>query len=242
MRYGLISDIHGNIEAFQAVLDAISKDSVDDYLCIGDVVGYGADPQSCISLVRSLEPKILIAGNHEWGVLGLLDLEYFTETAKEAILWTKGALNQDELDYLKSFRLVYEGEAFTLVHGSLESPGEFNYIFNSGDAYFTMRLQKTSVCFIGHTHRPGIFCYDNGSITYRMESELKVEKEKRYIVNIGSVGQPRDGDPRASYAIYDDEEKTIDIRRVEYDIKTARDKILKTSLPAKLAYRLAIGA
>ncbi|MBI4974292.1 MAG: metallophosphoesterase family protein [Candidatus Omnitrophica bacterium] len=242
MRYGLISDIHGNLEAFQASLDALSKDSIDEYLCIGDVVGYGADPQGCIRLVKSLEPKVLIAGNHEWGVLGLVDLGYFTETAKDAILWTKAVLSQDELEFLKSFRVVYEDETLTLVHGSLESPEKFNYIFNRDDAYFTTRLQKTHLCFVGHTHRPGVFCYNNEAIAYIMEHEVKIDSYKKYIVNVGSIGQPRDGDPRASYAIYDDEKRTIEIRRVEYDIRISQGKILKAGLPVKLAYRLSIGA
>ena len=241
MRYGLISDIHGNLEAFQAVIDALSKDRIDEYLCIGDGVGYGADPQSCIRRIKSLKPKVLIAGNHEWGVTGLLDLEYFNESAKKAILWTKALLNQDEIDYLKSFGLVYEGEALTLVHGTLESPERFHYIFNIDDAHPTINLMRTRLCFVGHTHRPGIFSYDNGKITHLMEMEVKIESDKKYIINIGSIGQPRDGDPRASYAIYDDEEKTVKIKRLEYDIKTAEGKILKKGLPANVAYRLAIG-
>lgn len=241
MRYGLISDIHGNLEAFQMTLDALSKERIDEYLCIGDLVGYGADPQGCISLVKSLEPKALVAGNHEWGVLGLVGLEYFTETAKDALLWTKAVLSQDELRFLRSFRLIYEDEALTLVHGSLESPEKFNYIFNAGDAYFTARLQKTHLCFVGHTHRPGLFCYDDETITYIMGYEVKIDSDKKYIVNVGSIGQPRDGDPRASYAIYDDEKRTVEIRRVEYDIRISQDKILKAGLPMKLAYRLSLG-
>src|SRR3989338_4502921 len=129
MRYGLISDIHGNLEAFQAVLGVLSKDRIDKYLCIGDVVGYGADPKACIRLVKSLEPKALIAGNHEWGVVGLTYLEYFNELARKAVIWTKGILSRDEFDYLKSFRLVYEDEAFALAHGSFDSPEKFQYIF-----------------------------------------------------------------------------------------------------------------
>ena len=240
MRYGLISDIHGNLEALQAVLDLLLKERIDRYLCIGDVVGYGADPKACMRLIKKLEPAALVAGNHEWGTVELLGLEYFNEYAREAVIWTKRALSKDDADYLKSFRLVYEDEAMTLVHGTLDAPAEFHYLLNSHDAYLTMMQMKTPVCFVGHSHIPGIFYYDDGVVSLR-PAKVKVDRDKRYVINIGSVGQPRDSDPRASYAIYDNEDDTVEIRRAAYDIKKAQGKILEAGLPKVLAYRLSEG-
>src|SRR3989338_2735284 len=147
MRHCVIADIHGNLEAFQAVLEDASTKKIDKFLCIGDVVSYGADPNACIRLVKSILPAALVAGNHEWGVLGLLDSDYFTPLALEAISWTWKKLAQDELDFLKSFRLLYEDGDITLVHGTLEDPEKFNYLRDISDAYATMSLMKTRIVF-----------------------------------------------------------------------------------------------
>ena len=241
MRYALISDIHSNLEAFLAVIETISKDKPDKYLCIGDIIGYGADPKEVIRLVEFLNPEIIVAGNHEWGVAGLLDIEYFNKDAQSAISWTKDILNNSEMDYIETFKIIYKHDDFTLVHGSLETPEEFHYIMNKADAYVTSDIMKTKICFVGHSHIPGIF-YTAGA---RMEElkgrKVKMEPDKRYVINIGSVGQPRDGDPRASYAIYDTEDASVEIKRVAYDIESAKDKILKAELPSFLAYRLLEG-
>jgi predicted phosphodiesterase len=256
MRYALVSDIHSNLEAFEAVLEAISKDNPDKYLCLGDIVGYGADPEEAVRLTQFLKTEAIVAGNHDWGVAGLLDLEYFSEEAAAAVLWTKGALNNSQREYLASFPLIYETKGFTLVHGTLEMPSEFHYIHNSGDAYVTAHLSKTPICFVGHSHVPAIFRSDEGpsagsgpvpslSRDGKMElvrsSSVKTEPDKKYVVNVGSVGQPRDGDPRAAYVIYDDSEGTIDIKRVSYSTDTTREKILKAGLPPFLAHRLSEG-
>jgi predicted phosphodiesterase len=240
MRYALISDIHANLEAFEAVLDGLSHERIDEYLCLGDVIGYGADPKRCLELVRSLKPSVLIAGNHEWGVAGLKGLDYFNDLAREAVIWTKGVLDQKETDSLKSFPLTGEKGALTLVHGTLDSPADFNYIFNGHDACQTARLMKTPLCVVGHSHVAGIFCFHGNEIRYSPKA-VKIDRDKRYVVNAGSVGQPRDLDPRASCAVYDDEEATIEIKRMEYDIKAAQGKILQSGLPERLALRLAEG-
>ena len=241
MRYGLISDIHGNLEALEAALGDLAKERIDEYLCIGDIVGYGANPRECIKIVRELELKALIAGNHEWGVLGFLDIDYFNEYAREAILWTKNILNHHETDYLKSFKLSWSEGCMTLVHGSLEEPQEFYYIFDPKDADKTLKLQKTQLCFVGHSHMPGIF-YSDGKVANRVNSlKTRIEADKRYVINIGSIGQPRDGDPRASFAVYDEDEGIVEIKRVPYDIERAQAKILATGLPTTLALRLAEG-
>ncbi len=241
MRYTVISDIHGNLEAFQAVLGALSLERIDNYLFVGDVIGYGADPKECIKLLKSLNPIVAIAGNHEWGVLEKMGMSYFNELAQEAILWTRKRLNDDEKEYLGSFPLVYEDERITLVHGTLNMPEEFYYIFDIEDAYVTLSQMRNNICFVGHTHVPGIFASNHTKVEYIERMDARIDRERKYLINAGSIGQPRDGDPRASFAVYDDEELTVEIKRVEYDVKKAQDKVLKSGLPSKFAYRLSEG-
>lgn len=241
MRYGVISDIHGNLEAFRAVLDALDGEMIDSYLFVGDLIGYGADPKECIRVLRDLNPAVMVAGNHEWGLLGKMEESYFNELAQRAVTWTKKLLNDDEIKYLESFPLIYEDEKMTLVHGTLNSPEEFYYVFDTEDAYVTMSQMKNCLCFIGHSHVPGIFVSDESKVIYLEDTDVRVDNQRKYLVNVGSVGQPRDGDPRASYAVYDEEELTIQIKRVDYDVQKAQEKILKAGLPPKLAYRLSEG-
>ena len=241
MRYGLIADIHGNLEALNAVLKALAEEDIDAYLCVGDIVGYGADPGECLRLVRALKPKMVIAGNHEWGTLGLLAPGYFNKYAERAIAWAKDTLNAEEKEYIASFGLTSSDKDITLVHGSLDKPSKFNYILGPDDAEESFRILKKRICFVGHSHVPGIFYYDGAAKGMEGVLKVKIESGKKYIVNVGSVGQPRDGDPRAAFAIYDDSEGTVAIRRVPYDIKTAQGKILAAGLPERLALRLAEG-
>lgn len=243
MRYAILSDIHGNLEAFKAVLDALSAERIDSYLSLGDVVGYGADPKECIKLLKSIgiEQEFLIAGNHEWGVLGRRGEDGFAELAKDAVIWTRKVLGEDELQYLKSFQLVYEDEKFTLVHGSLNMPEEFYYIFDTEDADVTISRMRNPLCFVGHTHVPGIFASNHNKVDYLGNDKIRIDYDRKYVINAGSIGQPRDGDPRAAYAIFDDEESTIEIKRVEYEVKKAQNKILAAGLPARLADRLSEG-
>lgn len=241
MRYGLISDIHGNLEALNAVLKDLEKERIDTYLCVGDIVGYGANPKECIEIVRSLKPEVLIAGNHEWGVLGFLDLDYFNQYAREAVIWTKRILSHAEMEYLKSFKLTSIDKNITLVHGSLDEPKEFYYVFKSEDADPTLNIQKTLVSFVGHSHFPGIFRSDGGRSVEVDGMNTKIEPDKKYLINIGSIGQPRDGDPRAAFGIYDEGAGTVEIRRVDYNIEAAQSKILAAGLPPQFALRLALG-
>ena len=241
MRYCFISDIHGNLEAFTAVIDTAAKERIDKYLCIGDVVGYGADPSECIKLVQSLDPDVLVAGNHEWGVAGLLDMDYFSEYARAAVEWTKGILGKAEMDYLKSFRLVDEEEGFVLVHGGPQEPDKFPYIMDSDDAASAMKLMKKPLLFIGHTHIAEVYYSDKGKVRQTIEPRIKIDDGRTYVINVGSVGQPRDMDPRASFAVFDTDENVVELKRIAYDIKKAGDKILKAGLPEMLALRLSEG-
>ncbi len=226
MRYAVLSDIHGNLEAFRAVLERLESERVDSYISLGDIVGYGADPSECIRLVRSLSPSISIAGNHDRGVAGTFGLGGFSEHAGTAVLWTRKTLEAQELEYLKSLPVVHKNKNFMLVHGSLEKPEEFNYILTNSDAADSMRLTAASLLFVGHSHMAGIYDLEGGT---------------KRVVNAGSVGQPRDRDPRAGFAIYDDDTADVKIVRVDYDIERARKKIIDAGLPSFLGDRLREG-
>lgn len=241
MRYGIISDIHGNLEALSAVLEAMASERIDAYLCIGDIVGYGANPKECIKAVESLRPELLIAGNHEWGVVDFLDIDYFAENAAKAINWTKDILSDDEKEYLRSFKLLGNIGHIVLVHGSLDAPEDFNYIVNSVDVDKTLKLLKQGICFVGHSHYPGIFCLKGGSAVAVEGFKAGIEDGRKYVVNAGSVGQPRDKDPRASFVVYDEDTAFVEIKRVDYNIKEAQRKIIAAGLPDELALRLAEG-
>ena len=240
MRYAIFSDVHSNLEAFESVLQAFKEEKVDKYFFVGDIVGYGADPKECIKLLKKLQ-AVSVCGNHDWAAVGKTSISYFNEYAKAAVLWTRDALNEEEREFLKSLELVYQDADLTLVHGTLDAPGDFNYIFDTYTALQTIGLLKTQVGFVGHSHTPFIIKSEQGFPVIVGENKAKIEKDKKYLVNVGSVGQPRDGDPRAAYCVYDKKENTIEIKRVIYDIKSAQNKILKAGLPEILADRLAEG-
>jgi predicted phosphodiesterase len=241
MRHCIFSDVHANLEALEAFLAAAAKDSPDRYVFLGDVVGYGADPRACIAAVRKLGPEVLIAGNHEWGVLGLLDMGYFNEYAAAAIEWTRPLLDGEDTRYLETFVLSREDGACTFVHGSLEQPLRFRYVLDADDAGRSMRLARTPLIFVGHSHAAGVYYSGGGGAAKAAGMKARIEEGRAYLVNAGSVGQPRDGDPRLSYAIYDDGKRALEIKRADYDIASARKKILKAGLPEWLGSRLAEG-
>lgn len=240
MRYGIFSDIHSNLEAFKAVIDAYQAEHIDRYLCIGDIVGYAANPLECIQLIKGLNAGI-VAGNHDWGSSGKFDLGYFNLSAREALVWTGGVLSRDEKDFLCSLSLTYQEENFVLAHGSLDNPQAFYYLNNHEAASAAFAVLKKQVCFIGHTHRPGVFVESDDNLFYKALGILELEGRKRYIVNVGSVGQPRDRDPRAGYVIYDTDKETIELKRIAYNISAVQDKILNAGLPDFFASRLAQG-
>lgn len=240
MRYGIFSDIHSNLEAFSAAIEAYKNERIERYLCIGDIVGYAANPSECIDKVRELK-AVIVAGNHDWGACGRLDLEYFNPTAKEALKWTMGFLSKAESDFLSSLPLAYSEENFILAHGTLDSPEEFYYLDSMDEADRTFSILDKQVCFVGHTHRPGVFIERDNELFYKGLSSLQVEDNKRYIINVGSVGQPRDGDFRASFVIYDTAAKNVELKRIDYDFTAAQKKILRAGLPEFLARRLSEG-
>jgi predicted phosphodiesterase len=241
MRYGIFSDVHSNLEALNAVTEAYKKEAIDTYLCVGDVVGYGADPNECTELVKTLA-MITVAGNHDWASVDLFSTDYFNPDAAGAIFWTKRNLDDKSRYFLESLKLIYKNEDLTLVHGTLDSPQDFDYMITSFAARQTFRLMETNICFVGHSHVAGIFIQDKDSrLDYSTEPVLSIKEGSKYIVNVGSVGQPRDGDPQAAYGIYDTDKKEVSIKRVNYDIQVARRKIIDNGLPRFLGERLLMG-
>ena len=240
MRYGIFSDIHSNLEALDAVIEACKNEQIERYLCIGDIVSYGANPCECIQKVKELK-AVIVAGNHEWGVCAKFGLENFTPLAQAGIEWTARVISRTELDFLGSLPLIQREENFVLAHSTLDMPKEFYYLDTYDEASRTFAFLDAQVCFVGHTHKPKVFIERDGELFSKALDVLRLEDDKRYIINVGSVGQPRDYDPRACLVIYDTLAETIELKRVAYDLRAAQEKIIKAGLPKALAVRLAEG-
>ncbi|MDP1853383.1 MAG: metallophosphoesterase family protein [Candidatus Omnitrophota bacterium] len=240
MRYGIFADIHSNLEALDAVLAAISKENVDEYLCVGDMVGYGASPGICIERVKSITQNI-VTGNHEHACAGLFAPSNLNEVAAGAVVWTRKTLPAEELEFFKTLPFVFENKDLVMVHGSLDAPQDFYYLFQPYEAKETFELLNKNICFIGHTHRPKAFVKRGTIISLISGYKVEINPDYKYVVNVGSVGQPRDGDIRASYCTYDTDKQEVEIKRVPYDIETAQKKIIEAGLPMVLAERLAVG-
>jgi len=240
MRYAILGDIHANLEALKAVLLDCKKEAVDRYFCLGDIVGYGPNPCECIRKIKEFS-AVSVCGNHDWAAVDLFSLEYFNDEAKEALFWTKKYITEEE-SFLLGLPLVYQDNALTLVHATLNSAIDFNYLENLEDAQQTFALLKTQVCFVGHTHCPKIFFKDDKAKVFcRQENSIAIKEGWQYIINVGSVGQPRDGDWRASYCLYDSANREVRVKRIGYDVETTSKKILQAGLPSSLATRLLIG-
>lgn len=244
MRYAIISDIHANQEALEAVVESSRKVGVDQFLCLGDIVGYGARPTECLEMVQDLGCRT-VAGNHDFAVVGKIDIDNFNSYAKEATIWTREQLSETAVDYLRTLPLVEQindepGAGFTIVHGTLYSPELFDYIQTSYDAHLSMCEMPGEVCFLGHSHIPVSFIRRR-FITYSIEPQVTVDSGGKFLVNVGSVGQPRDNNPQASYAIFDTTTREITIRRVGYDIDAAAIHIRDAGLPDILGERLRYG-
>lgn len=240
MRYAVFGDIHSNLEAFRAVADAFKKENIDKYICVGDIVGYGADPHQCIEDLKNLNAKT-VCGNHDWASVGLINADYFNYAARAAVEWTQEALTPEEETFLKSLPLVINEDNFSIVHGSLDKPDSFYYVMDTESAYRCFLNMEQPLCFVGHSHVPVVFFMEKDRIGHSFDSAVAIKPETKYIVNVGSIGQPRDSNPLAAYCVFDTDKKTIEIKRVEYDIAAAKDKILKAGLPEFLGHRLLEG-
>ena len=242
MKYLIIADIHSNLEAFQAVLDDVHNYGGFDHIwCLGDVVGYGPDPQACIDLLCNHE-HLCVCGNHDLAAVGKIDISDFNFDAALANQWTSEHLTEANRQFLLNMpEIIIKGE-FTIVHGSPCAPA-WEYVSSTASASENFRCLKTPYCLVGHTHVPFVFEQDDLVISqsYWGRNDMLLLGEKKLIINPGGVGQPRDHDPSASYAIYDSDEDMLCHYRVNYDIRLTQDKMESAGLPGFLIERLAWG-
>jgi predicted phosphodiesterase len=239
MRYAILGDVHGNLEALESVLDAVSREKVDASLAVGDIVGYGADPVECLKRVRAVA-KIIVAGNHDFAAVGKLNIDFFNTYARQSALWTREQLTEPDREFLRNLKLVEFMDTFTITHSSLHYPELFEYIQTSYDAHLSFQQQTTPLCFVGHSHVPVTFVQKK-TVSFTMQPVAEVDERYKMMVNVGSIGQPRDENPDAAYAIYDTEAKKVWIKRIKYDVEKAAKKIVAAGLPPILAERLRYG-
>lgn len=245
MKYLIISDIHSNLEALSAVLATVKRKKFHRILVLGDLVGYGANPNQIINIIRKLKQAVVIRGNHDKVASGLESGDNFNKAAVTSALWTRKKLTPDNRSYL--IRLpqgpLMVDSQIMVSHGT--PIDEDAYIFSDYDAYEVFQVMDFKICFFGHTHLPVIYAVSNQRLyTFRPNAEkVKVELVNgfKYLINPGSVGQPRDKNPLASFAMYDSDRRTLTFKRVEYPVPRAQGKILKAGLPQSLANRLSIG-
>jgi predicted phosphodiesterase len=242
MKALIVSDVHANLEALEAVLaDARARGGFDQVWCLGDVVGYGPDPGACLDLLRQQE-MTCIAGNHDYAACGRIGVEEFNTHAAQAILWTASQLDKVQKEFLAGLREMESREGFTLVHGTLKEP-VWEYLVNQYAALDTFSRLESRYCLVGHSHLPFVCTESEGLALFGPFVEgapVKLES-RRLIFNPGSVGQPRDGDPRASYALYDEDTAGITRHRAAYDVGKVQEKMRRVGLPEYLAERLRHG-
>jgi predicted phosphodiesterase len=239
MRFAVIADIHANIEALEVVLADSKEQKCTHYCCVGDVVGYNANPKECLDIIRTMGMPV-VKGNHDEYCSSEEDLEGFNPHAAEAVNWTRKQLSKEDRQWLRDLKYVRLVTSFSMVHATLDGPQRWGYVFDKLAAAASFTYQNTPVCFFGHTHVPVAFVRDS-VVKGGTYSKFRVEPGKKYFVNVGAVGQPRDGNPKAGYVIYDLNEGTIELRRLDYDIPKAQKKIMEAGLPQRLADRLALG-
>lgn len=232
MRIAIISDIHANIEALEKAFEIIETKSIDEIVCLGDIIGYGANPNECLAFVREKTSYILL-GNHDEAAIDLSATEYFNPYARIAAEWTSRELTEEHQEFIKKLPYTLELNGSFFVHASPFQPQEWHYIISAADAFNNFPYFHSEVCFVGHSHVPGIFCEDIWT--------QELVRGKKFIINVGSVGQPRDGDPRLSFGILDTDTWKYENVRSPYPVQKAVEKIRKAGLPKVLADRLLEG-
>jgi diadenosine tetraphosphatase ApaH/serine/threonine PP2A family protein phosphatase len=243
MRYGIVSDIHSNYEALKAVVHEIDTLGVDALLSLGDIVGYGPNPNECCDLLRERE-ALGIAGNHDEAAASGQGADFFNAVAREAIVWTRSQLTDENKRYLNELPRQRQFDGFDIVHGS--PARDFDYIMDARDAKLAFEAVAKPLTFVGHSHVAEVYYQDAAGGTYQQRlkdgGRIDILPEYRYIINVGSVGQPRDRNPLASFGFYDDGARAVEIRRVPYDIHGVQERIVRAHLPPQLGERLALGA
>ena len=232
MRFAIISDIHSNLESLQKALEIVKEQHIDEIICLGDIIGYGANPNECIDLVRAATPYVLL-GNHDEAAIDLTKTEYFNPFARIAAEWTNNELTEENKGYIQNLPYLVERDGLLFVHSSPYQPEEWHYILSPADAQFNFPYFTSPICFVGHSHVPGLFCEDIWT--------QEVIQGKKFIVNVGSVGQPRDNDWRLSLGIFDSATWGYENIRSEYNVQSAAHKIRSAGLPRALADRLVVG-
>jgi predicted phosphodiesterase len=232
MRLAIISDIHSNLEALSKALELIDEESVNEIVCLGDVVGYGADPNACIDLVRS-RCRIVLQGNHDAAAVDPVNAESFTRNAKIAAEWTRQQLSAENKQFLEKLPYLDRKDGILFVHSSPYDPQSWYYVLSEEDLDAAFRSFSEQICFIGHSHFPGVFS-EEGPVKL-------ISRNIRCLVNVGSIGQPRDGNPKLSFGVFDTESWSYRNIRSDYPFQTAAEKILRVGLPRALADRLSLG-
>ena len=232
MKYAVIADIHANLQALDAVLQDVKTQLCTHIVCLGDIVGYNANPRECLDIIRDMNIPC-VKGNHDEYCSTTEPLDGFNPEAAEAVKWTREQLTEDGRSWLAELPHTLVVAGFTIVHATLDAPERWGYVFDKLAAAASFAHQKTAVCFFGHTHVPVAFVQDSvvRGGTYH---KFRVESAKKYFVNVGAVGQPRDNNPKAAYATYDLDSQTVELRRVDYDIPGAQGAIMASGLPTRL--------
>jgi predicted phosphodiesterase len=244
MRYAVISDIHSNLPALEAVVQALDGLHIDGYYCLGDIVGYGSWPNECCAIIAGLNPTVL-RGNHDEAAVSPGKELWFTNAARACILWTRSVLSEESLALLHSLPPMHVLDDVTLCHGSVPDP-DF-YTTTPRESLLSFAVMRTPLCFLGHTHYSEFFRYD--SLVDTMPEEIMrpdggtihLEVGPKYLINPGSVGQPRDGNSQAAFAVYDTNTSTVEFHRVSYNVRAAQEGIIAAGLPESMAARLSEG-
>jgi len=237
LKIAIISDIHGNLEALQTALKYIQSQGITRIICLGDIVGYGPFPNECVELTRKYSEKCLL-GNHDAAAIDQTDISFFNQYAKDAALWTRKVLTEYNKQYLANLPLEYQEGDVLYVHSTPENPETWDYIQSEFEARMYMQRISARVVFIGHSHIPVVFSHTEGAF---YEEDVPLEENDKYIINVGSIGQPRDGDPRLCFVIFDIAENHVQYVRLDYDIQKTYEAILENKLPPFLAMRLLSG-
>ncbi len=241
MRYGFFSDVHANLEALKACVLDFRSEKIDKLFFLGDAVGYGPSPDECVKLIDKVS-EVSLMGNHDYAALGLMETEYFNQYAAQSVGWTKDSLSHKSIEIMTDFELTHQIEDILMVHSSPKDPENWHYILDMDDAEENFNYFQQKICLVGHTHRPYIV-YKRGSenAVLSRQTEEDLQDDCRYLVNIGSVGQPRDGDPRSCYLIFDTEAARLRLKRVQYNVRNTQNDMAKVGLPEYLIERLTTG-